>query len=177
MQLMLVCVALAAPAPVQDRIVPPKGPPPSWATAVIKDGLLEITESVMVPQLREEIRQRIVTVGGKQVTIAEKVAVTQLVPIQRTMRIMKASYYDTAGKEIEAGRAAKLLNRPTVVLMSGDGKALDPYYLRTIKEGTLIVVRPMQPGPGGPTPVPLPAPTDSTGNRPLIDIPPPATPK
>jgi hypothetical protein len=164
MKCALLWVVLAAPVPVQEKIVPPKGMPPSWATAVMKDGTLEITQGVLVPETRKEIRTRQVTVGGKTVPVQEEVNVLTYRMVLQTTRIMKARYYDTAGKEIDAGRAARLLSRPTVVLMSADGKPLDPYYLRTVKEGTLIVVRPMNGGPFVPgvvvpaTPTPPPPP-------------------
>jgi uncharacterized membrane protein len=155
----LLWMVLAAPAPVQEKIVPPQGPPPTWGTAVMKDGVLEITQGVAVPVMRKERRTRPVTVSGRVVNVVEEVVVTHHRLVQRIMKLPKVRYYDTAGKEIAAARAAKLLSRPTVVLMSADGKPLDPYYLRTVKEGTLIVVRPMVAapvGPIGPGPAPQP---------------------
>ena len=57
MKCALLWVVLAAPVPVQDKISPPKGLPPSWATAVLKDGKLTLQQSVLVPETRAETRQ------------------------------------------------------------------------------------------------------------------------
>jgi len=176
MKCALLWVLLAAPVPVQEKIAPPQGLPPTWATAVIKDGVLELTEGVLVPVYVKEQRTRQVPVGGRVVPVVEEVTVLHHRMEQRVVRVMKARYYDTAGKEIEVDRAARLLSRPTVVLLSADGKPLDPYYLRTVKEGTLTVVRPVQgvPAvPGGPALVPAPAPVDRQGNKPRFEKPPP----
>lgn len=152
MKCALLLVVLAAPAPIQEKIVPPQGMQPTWGTAVIKGGELELTEGVPVAVRMTEKRTRQVTVSGRVVPVIEEVAVLRYRLQQRTRRFTKARYYDTAGKEIDAGRAAKLLSRPTVVLVSSDGKPLDPYYLRTIKDGTLLVVPPVTTAPLPPGP-------------------------
>ena len=169
MKATLLWVVLAAPVPVQEKIAPPQGLPPTWGTAVIKGAELEITDSVAVPVYMKQKRTRQVNVSGRLVPTVEEFVVTRTRMVQRTRRLPKARYFDTAGKEIEASRAARLLSRPTVVLVSADGKPLDPYYLRTIKEGTLVVVGPAfsQPVvPGGPGPVPVPVPVDPFGRKP-----------
>lgn len=158
MKCVLLCVALAAPAPVQDKIVPPKGLPPSWATAVMREGKLTLQFSVLVPVVRTETRQRTVNVGGREVVETYQVNVTSYQIRHVMTQIDKARYYDTAGKEINADRAARRLSKETVVLLSADGKPLDPYYLRTVKDGTLTVVRPVEGGPFVPG-VALPTPT------------------
>ena len=90
--------------------------------------------------------------------------------------------YDTAGKEVPKSDALKGLAKGGVVAVSGDGKPVDPAFLATFREGTLVLVapdlvvdvRPIKGGPpvmigGGangfpgvapalPAPVPAPAP-------------------
>jgi RNA polymerase sigma factor (sigma-70 family) len=48
--------------------------------------------------------------------------------------------YDTAGKRIDAKKLAQLLEKETPVLVSADGKKVDPFYLHVVKEGTVILV-------------------------------------
>ena len=45
--------------------------------------------------------------------------------------------FGTDGKEIDAKKLARLLAKETPVLVSADGKPIDPFYLRVVKEGTL----------------------------------------
>jgi hypothetical protein len=48
--------------------------------------------------------------------------------------------YDTAGKRIDAKQLAQLLEKETPVLVSADGKIVDPFHLQVVKEGTVILV-------------------------------------
>jgi len=45
--------------------------------------------------------------------------------------------FDTKGRELEIGKLHKLLANDTAVLMSADGKAVNPLHLRFIKDSTL----------------------------------------
>jgi len=150
MQCTLLAILLAAPAPVPAKITPPQGPPPAYAIASMKDGKLQLQQTVLVPIARTETRQRVVNVGGRQQTLPYQVTVMSHQTQQRTSQVDRARFFDTAGKEIDATRAGKLLNREQVVLVSSDGKPLDPFYLKTVREGTLIVVRPMMSAPAVP---------------------------
>ena len=46
------------------------------------------------------------------------------------------------GKPIEVNKLRHLLQKETAVLVSRDGKPVDPFYLQVIKEGTVILVVP-----------------------------------
>lgn len=150
-----VALVLAAPVPVPEKVVAPKGPPPSYAIAVMKDGKLSLTQTVNVPQVRTETRTRTVLQQGKPVAVTYPVQVVVMQMSMRTTQIDKPRAYDTAGKEIDAGRLAELLKHETAVLVSGDGKPLDPFYLRTVKDGTLILAAGS--GPVGTPFLPAPA--------------------
>jgi RNA polymerase sigma factor (sigma-70 family) len=47
---------------------------------------------------------------------------------------------DLNGKQIDPKGLAKLLQTETPVLVSSDGKMVDPYYLKVVREGTVIIV-------------------------------------
>jgi hypothetical protein len=142
MSSMLLNLSLAvvlAPAPADEKINLPSGPPPQIVLAVIKDGKCEVTYPAMVPVTTEEVRTRVVNVDGKQVQIQEKVAVTSYKVQHVTTTLDRPRAFDRSGKEVDAKRLAELLKKPAVVLLSADGKPVDPFYLRTINEGTLTL--------------------------------------
>ncbi len=63
--------------------------------------------------------------------------------------------FDTAGKQVDVKKLARLLAKETPVLVSADGRPVDPFYLRVVKDGTLVLVLP--PGRHPPAPAPPPA--------------------
>jgi len=170
---MLLSLTLAlAPAPVAEKITLPSGPPPQFVLAVFKDGKCEVTSPVLVPETRTENRTRIVNANGKQVPVQETVTVTVYVVRHVSRVIERPRAFDRSGKEVDAKRLAVLLVKPTVVLQSADGKPVDPFYLRTMKEGTLTLLLPMGPVgtapplPGPTTPVPRSLPMDKADRKP-----------
>ena len=166
-------LVLLAPAPKPpEKIALPQGPPPSYALAVMKDGKLLLKEVLLVPEYREEKRTRTVTVGQRQVPQEYTVRVVMYRPVQRERRIEKPRFFDTAGKEVAADRLAGLLKHETPILVTKDDRPLDPFYLRTVKEGTLILVQPAPAGPGvAPVPEPIPGPRPDTAPPPPIKRP------
>jgi uncharacterized protein (TIGR03067 family) len=48
--------------------------------------------------------------------------------------------FDTRGKRIEAKSLRILLKENTDVLVSADGRPVDPFYLRLVKEGTVVLL-------------------------------------
>ncbi|HKB40998.1 MAG TPA: hypothetical protein VKD72_31515 [Gemmataceae bacterium] len=175
MSSMLLNLSLAvvlAPAPADEKINLPSGPPPQIVLAVLKDGKCEVTypAMVMVPVTREEVRTRVVNVDGKQVPVQEKVAVTSYQSRHVTTTLDRPRAFDRSGKEVDAKRLAELLKKPAVVLLSSDGKPVDPFYMRTIKEGTLTLVAAVGAKPAALPPVDRPPP-------PPRDTPKPVEPK
>ncbi len=142
MSSMLLNLSLAmvlAPAPVEEKINLPSGPPPQIVLAVLKDGKCEVTYPAMVPVATEQTVTRIVNVDGKQVPVQEKVTVTTYKVQHITTTLDRPRAFDRSGKEVDAKRLAELLKKPRVVLLSADGKPVDPFYLCTINEGTLTL--------------------------------------
>jgi hypothetical protein len=146
--------AVAAPAPAEEPIKAPQGPPPAQVLAsVTKDGDIEVMQTVLVPEARTEIRT--VTVNGRPVN--QTVQVTVFKPVQTTQRIKgdAVKAYTAAGKEVDARDLPEKLKKPTIVLLSADGQKVDPFYLKIIKESTLVLVG-TAPGRQGPQPTPPP---------------------
>jgi len=48
--------------------------------------------------------------------------------------------YDTDGKKVALKDLADRLAKPSVVLISADGKEVDPFHLRVARPGTLVIV-------------------------------------
>jgi hypothetical protein len=139
--------AVAAPAPSEEAIKPPQGQPPAQVIAIVtKEGDFEITQTVMVPETRNEVRT--VNVNGTPVTQTVQVVVSKTVQVQ--VRIKGAKVYTAAGKEVAAKEVPDKLKKPTIVLYAADGKKVDPFYLKIIKPETLVIVA------APPTAVPAP---------------------
>jgi hypothetical protein len=68
--------------------------------------------------------------------------------------------YDTRGKAVSPKKLPGLLKGETFVLVSADGKPVDPLYLRLVKEGTLVFVLPAPPTPPPVPPAPAPGVTE-----------------
>jgi hypothetical protein len=141
--------AVAAPAPAEEPIKPPEGPPPTQVLAsMTKESEFEITQTVLVPEMVTE--ERTVNVNGQAVT--QTVSVLRYKPVQVTRRVSAEGVKVTtaAGKEVDPKEWPDKLRKPTIALMAADGKKVDPFYLKIIKSDTLVIVAPM------PTPAPAP---------------------
>src|SRR5438045_3688429 len=132
---MLSAALLTAPAVgVKGEAERPKGPPPLVMLAEVpKDGTpyLEQVRVRHVPQIR--VVEGVV--GGR----VRKRHETVFVPVQEAVRLSLAAkgvtVFGTDGKPIDSKEVGKLLNKPTAVLVSADGKPVDPFYLRLAREG------------------------------------------
>jgi hypothetical protein len=126
--------------------------------------LLVVTAATAYRTVNEQIKR---TVDGKTVveTVTRKVPYT-LMKGQgwREVKVDAAekgvSITDAAGKAIAPDELAKLLGKDTPVLVSANGP-VDPFYLLTVKENTLVIVVPPQvlypPQPPMPTPSTVPS--------------------
>jgi hypothetical protein len=159
-------LAVAAPVPAEDEIKLPHGPPPCHIVAQMnKDGRIEVTE--LLPVYRQEKRTVTRNVGGKLVT--EEVVVTTMVPEARTRTIdMKGvKVYTAAGKEVDPKDLSDKLKKKTIAFLACDGKKVDPFYLKPLKDDTLIIVAPMpEPQPLDKGEKPPPPPTPKEGDKP-----------
>jgi hypothetical protein len=145
------CVACLAAG---DSTKLPSSPAPNHATAHInKDGSLVLRESVIQTtyQYREET---IESKDGGLATRRVRVPVTVMHEVTRNIEAKDIHAYNTEGKKLDAKDLANFLKKDTPVLVSADGKKVDPYYLQIIKEGTVVLVVPVPKTIIRPTPRP-----------------------
>src|SRR5262249_52626074 len=135
----------------------PKGPPPTVKIATVdENGRLLLT--MTITEFQQVFKEIVVRVGERE----EKRKVAEIVPVTVQKMIMldgkDVEVYGTDGKRLDPKRLPKTRG-PVPILVSSDGKQVDPFYLRLAREGTLIVVTPsLNQGIGIPVPVPVPPP-------------------
>jgi hypothetical protein len=147
-----------APQP-PEREPPPIGPMPVTGLAVVGAGgrvRIQMPVSVYLPRTSYVLEE-----GGK---VARPVTTYAL---ERRLRwreydAAKVKAFDTAGHVVTAAKVRKWLAKELPVLVSADGKEVDPFYLRVIEPGALVLVVPelgaAPPAAGEPALVPPTAP-------------------
>jgi hypothetical protein len=137
----VLATTVTAPAPVEEDVKPPKGPQPLQVLAhVAEDGNIEITQVLTV--YRAETRTRVVNVNGTPVSQQYTVTVPQAVPVTRRLLAKSVQVSTAGGKAVDPKDVPAKLKKPTPVLLSADGNKIDPFYLKIVKEGTLVLVMP-----------------------------------
>jgi hypothetical protein len=140
----------AAPAPAPKATLP-KGPPPRIVSASIdSEGGFQLLESTT--EYVQQQRQRTVVVGGQTQTVTETVMVPVMRMIQRKVDGENVEVCGVDGKKIDPDEVRKLAGKTLPVLVSSDGKPVDPFFLRLAREGTLVLVISAK----EPKPVPVP---------------------
>ncbi len=128
----------AAPVPAPKATLP-KGPPPRIVSASIdSEGGFQFVEvaTKYVPQQRA----REVVVGGQVQKVTETVMVPVTQMVQRKVESESVEVYGVDGKKIDPEEVRKLAGKTVPVLVSSDGKPVDPFFLRLAREGTLVLV-------------------------------------
>lgn len=105
-----------------DKFLFPDTPPPFQALAVVQDKYLILT------------RQAGFFPGGKGLVKPIRGIMESLCELKYVQA------FDTKGKPITAKRLRALLKKQTDVLVSADDRPVDPFYLRLIKEGTVVLI-------------------------------------
>jgi hypothetical protein len=139
---------LALSGPARSQAPPPARPagrPPTQAEATFKDG--EIFLKVIHTVFQEKTATRTKKLpDGKEVTEEFKVAVPVLKQVDRKVDPKKATLQRASGQAIDAKDLATLLEKPTMVFVSADGKKVDPFYLQFLADDAIILVPPAQAG-------------------------------
>jgi hypothetical protein len=131
----------ASVRPENDKIQLPKGPQPLQVVAQMdREGNIMIRQTV--PEYRTETRERVVNKDGRPVKEMYTVTTMVHVPIVRKVAAKAIPVYTADGKKVDPKALPKLLKKETAVLLSLDGRMVDPFYLQILKEGTLILVPP-----------------------------------
>lgn len=155
----VVLLACTLPTANAEKLLVPTSPPPQYVVAQVKGDNLQINRTVrkFVPSTRI----RVVEKNGER----KEVKYTAYVPVFRTIilrRPLKSlGLYNGRGEKLDVEDIKDGLKKPTVVLISADGKKVDPFYLKIVKSETFVIVDKtrVRRGPGvspGPKPIPVP---------------------
>jgi len=119
----------------------PKSLPPTVARASLDVG----TVTIHIPVFRHELKP---DKGGRR--IIAMVVKEEAVRLELT----EVKAFDTRGRKVDTEALRDRLKAETHVLLSYDG-AVDPYYLEVVKEGTLVLVVPVEKRPDIPQALPV----------------------
>ncbi len=129
----------AAPVPEEQK---PNGPAPRLfpAPQVEDNGQLTFRQTRL--ENREELRTRTIIdpQTGKAVQVTDKVLVPIMIETKAAMSAKEYTAYDVAGTKIEEKDLASALKKHPLVLLSSDGKKIDPAYLKMFRDGTVVLV-------------------------------------
>lgn len=103
----------------------PSGPAPTLMVLQAKDKALVSGRTVTVT--------RTVIKDGKPMTVQEEQKQESTYPLEG------ATFQTADGKKLGAEAALKKLARPTLVVVSGDGRPVDEGFLAALKPDTLVV--------------------------------------
>jgi hypothetical protein len=134
--------------PPEEKPRLPDGPAPFQALARVDRGLIVV---------RTKVRATSPIIGIHGSRWSGKVVGYEICSPTRTRsyKIKKVRIYDTEGRKVKPKALPKLLRKTTPVLVSTDGKKVDPLHLRLVREGTLILILPQpkpRPKPGNHVP-------------------------
>lgn len=139
---------IAAPAPGATAL--PKGQAPHFLVISVKDS--NLVAKVTVYKTVPVTKQVVVNVNGKQETRTyteyETVVMERL--HQYPLKTTTATYAD--GRKIDDKTLVKLLAKPTLVVLSGNGQTIDAAYLKLFKKDTIVLVTKPTASTGSTTP-------------------------
>jgi hypothetical protein len=128
-------------APVKPAVEVPRGSPPHLITArVDKDGNLASTQRVGRYKTVKKIAKRIVNGQVFEEEVTE--LIPEIVEVTVKWKLDKATITEVGGTKIDKATLAKRLAQPAVVVLSADGRAVDPIYLELFKKDVLVIVLP-----------------------------------
>jgi len=115
----------------------PKGPPPRVMKAEIdKQGQAYLP--MTVHSIRQEARTYTVEVNGRKEQRVQMVMIPVVEQFMVGLNDPGVEVYDTNGKRLDINN--KRFAGPMAVLVSADANRVDPFFLRLVREGTLVVV-------------------------------------
>jgi hypothetical protein len=125
----------------EKKPAPPKGPAPQKAVAFVDDkGFLFLLQTVTrnVVQYRTIVRVQ----NGQKVQETVAVRVPVQTQVQRRWPIKDIQVFDHLGQAIDQKTWSRLLKKRTPVLVSADGRQVDPAHLIKVPRGTMVLVLP-----------------------------------
>jgi len=116
------------------------GGPPLFVIASVKDD--KLVRRMAIVSYKAETRTVEVNVNGK----IEKQNVTVQVPvwqmIEQAWDLKKGTAKTAGGKKLDLDALKKLMEKPRVVIVSSDGKAVDDAYLKLLDKEAIVIVAP-----------------------------------
>jgi uncharacterized protein (TIGR03000 family) len=150
----------------------PKTPGPTQALATLQDGTINLIVPVFVWEVKKVPYE--VEKDGMKTTAYKEVKVPISKLMSRQVSLRDAKVIDASGRPVLGETLTRRLGKVRVVLLSEQEK-IDPFYLSTLKPGTLIVLAPAdipKPPDGDPIkPPPMVDPKPSPDARPQGAIP------
>ncbi len=120
--------------PEEEKRVITSGPPTFGRASMDKTGLfLSTPVSYYEPHTKhfKGAGEEVTTVTSYELKVSDQV-------VRLDRKHFRAT--DLAGKEIDKNDLEKALQTPTFVLVAYENKKVDPYYLKVVKEGTIIIL-------------------------------------
>ncbi|MCI0641626.1 MAG: hypothetical protein L0Y72_17675 [Gemmataceae bacterium] len=155
MQIAILSAALLfVPPPVQERPEFPSGPQPIFA---VVSGVEPAAGTIQVRRL-EAVQVAVnvpesVNVNGQAITVMRTVHRQESRMVEVVYALEKTQAQTAGGKKLTKEEVGKQLKAGSVVLISADGRPVDPVYLRAIQTDTVVLVtgpsvtQPLQPPP------------------------------
>jgi hypothetical protein len=133
------------------KVAGPAGPPPTPAGASVDSrGVLAVRESSTVAT--NHTVPRVVEKDGVKTTQDTRVKEVLLRMRVRSLDVSAVDASRADGSPVSPAMLRQLLRKEVPVLVSQDGRPVDPYYLEVIRPDALVLVLPT-PEPTPPTPV------------------------
>jgi hypothetical protein len=104
------------------------------------------TELAFVHFVLEE-RIKNVSVDGKAVAVTQESVRPVYETHTRELLLESATFFEVGGKKIDPAELPKRLDPGTVVVVSGDGKEIDPTCLKLLAKDAIVIVAPSIIGP------------------------------
>jgi hypothetical protein len=146
------------------KVAGPRGPQPTLAGASVDPrGVLSVRESSSMTT--NQTLDLEVEKGGEVRKVPVRVKDTFMTMRVRALDVAGARASRADGRAVSPAALRQLLRKEVPVLVSADGRPVDPYYLEVIRGDTLVLVLPA-PRFGPPVAVPVEGPGPVSGAKP-----------
>jgi len=153
--LLIAVLALITSAVCADESKMPKSVPPVFATAKATIQNKELQISLTCPIPRWQVTGDVVPKKEWPKLQADVQKYARTLNLGGPSQLAESRVVDIHGKNLDEKEILKRLKVETPVLVSVDGEMLDPYYLKLVKEDTVVIV--LGPRDGMPSPELLPS--------------------
>ena len=115
------------------------GPAPYYTYASATEGDYVVITRTFVSMVQEQ-RTRIVKKNGIEEKVPYIVCISKIRRSKLKKKIADLEVTNAAGEKKTAEDIRDALEKPQAVLLSSDGQKVDPFYLKTVKPDTLVIV-------------------------------------